>query len=404
MLYTRFNILNFIQLNSTKGQKVIKTLKKLAVVSAVVAAFGFSAQSAQAGPYSCSDSTYGSGGSYSDTYSSCSANNTANSASTISTSTAVLATAATQSAGLVSNRVTAALGGTSAFSLAANSFSADTGMAAGDHGHRFGAWVSGTWSEVEDNNSDTAFDGNVYSAMVGADYKISPRTVLGLAIGYEDTDLDTEYNGFGGVDGSLEGDGYTIAPYVGVKLTEKSSASLTVGYSDLEYDTVRFDPNSGNQITGSTDADRYFIDAAVAGTHNFRENWNLHGKLGVFWASEDKDAFTETEAVTGSTISNASNETDFGQVSLDARVGYEFTHVEPYALVGADFDFSKDEAAVAAGQTAASLDEEDFGARFGAGLNFQLAPQVTGSFEGYTVEFRDDYEEYTFSGGLRVNF
>ena len=89
--------------------------------------------------------------------------------------------------------------------------------------------------------------------------------------------------------------------------------------------------------------------------------------------------------------------------SLIGRIYYDIDNADGCQSFG-DFDFSKDEGAVAAGQTAASLDDEDFGARFGAGLNFQLSPQVTGSFEGYTVEFRDDYEEYTFSGGLRVNF
>ena len=135
----------------------------------------------------------------------------------------------------------------------------------------------------------------------------------------------------------------------------------------------------------------------------FKDAWHLNGKFGVFYANEDKDGFTETES-NGATITQASNDTDFGQFQLDARLGYMFQYVEPYALVGLEYDFTKDEASVGAGQSKASLDDEDFGARLGGGLNLRLGPNVTGGFEAYTVEGRDDYEEITGTGNLRIEF
>lgn len=382
---------------------MFKQLKTAAILGSAFVLIGLSAQEAQA-QYSCSDATYGSGsGTYNSTYSSCSANNTANQASTVSTSVAVLKTAAAQSASLISSRVAAAVGTDSGFAMSANSFSASTGMAAGGHTSNIAAWVSGSWSDLEDDNTDTKFDGNVYTAMVGADYQIAPATVVGIAIGYEDVDIDTEYNGFGGVDGSLEGDGYTIAPYIGTDLGHGATATLTIGYSDLEYDTTRYDPNTGNRITGSTDADRYFVDASVNGQHQIDQYWRVRGKASVFYASEDKDGFTETES-NGSTITQDDEDNDFGQISAQAKIGYLYQQFEPYALVGVEYDFTKDEAAVATGQNKASLDDEDFGAKFGAGVDFQFSPTVTGGVEAYTVEFRDDYSEYTLTGGLRVKF
>src|SRR5690606_38006457 len=114
-------------------------------------------------------------------------------------------------------------------------------------------------------------------------------------VGYEDTDIDTQYNGFGGVDGQLDGDGWTVAPYVPYAIANHARASLVVGYSDVEYDTVRFDPSTGNRITGSTDADRWFVDASLAGDFKVYDKWLLHTKGGIFYVSEDKDGFTETE-------------------------------------------------------------------------------------------------------------
>lgn len=386
---------------------MIKNLKFTAVLGAAIAVFGLSSGQAQAS-YSCSGNGFSNYASSYGSYGACDGTDTQ--ASTVTTSTAVLATAASASAKLVSSRVSDAIGGAGGVNVAANGFSASTGASAGGHTGQVGAWVSGSWSNLEDDNTDTAFEGDVFNVMGGVDYRITPKAVVGIAVGYEDLDIDTEYNGFGGNNGQLEGDGYTIAPYIGGEIAPDVTANLTVGYSDIEYDTVRFDPLTGNRITGSTDADRYFVNASVAGDHMIDSNWRLRGKTAIFYANEDKDAFTETEAANAALstaqtqISQADSDTDFGQISVDAKLGYVFDMVEPYALVGLDFDYAKDEAPVAAGETRGSLDDEDFGARFGAGVDFNLGHNVKAGIEGYTVEFRDDYNEYTVTGGLRVEF
>lgn len=375
-----------------------KLIKTLAVCGAV-ATLGFSSQAMAA--YSCSDATYGSGtGTYNGTYSQCSANNTANQNSTVATSSAVLQAAATQTADLITNRISSAMGSDNPdVQVSANGFSASTGMAAGDMQGKMGMWVSGSWTDLEDENTDTAFEGDAYTALVGADYQIASNTIVGISVGYENVDIDTEYNGFGGNNGNLDGDGYTIAPYVGFKLGQNASAMLTAGYSSLEYDTLRYDPVTGNAITGNTDGERYFVNAALAGSH-MMNRWHLRGKTGVFYASEDKDAFTETES-TGATIAVADEETELGQLTAEARLGYAFDKIEPYGLAGVEYDFTDDEATVAVGQ---SVSDDDFGARFGGGLDLHLTPAITGGIEAYTVEFRDDYNEYNVTGGLRVKF
>lgn len=376
---------------------------KLAAISCLtVAGFLTSTNAALAtssSDYSCSDTdTYGS--SYAS-YSACTG--TGNQASTLTTSTAVLKTAATQAAGLVGNRIATATSGDGQFSLASNGFAASTGMAAGDHGKAYGAWVAGSWSNVEDDNTSTAFDGDIYTIMAGADYALSDKLLVGLSIGFENADIDTAFNGFGGNKGNIDGDGWTVAPYLSYSFMKNARANLVLGYSDVEYDTLRYDPNTGNSITGSTDADRFFIDASANSDYLYDEKWHLNGKFGIFYAREEKDGFTETES-NGATISQAGYDTDFGQFQLDARLGYMFKYVEPYALIGLEYDFTKDEATVGAGQSKASLDDEDFGARLGGGMNLRFAPNITGGFEVYTVEGRGDYEEVTGTGNLRVEF
>ena len=148
----------------------------------------------------------------------------------------------------------------------------------------------------------------------------------------------------------------------------------------------------------------------------FANHWNLNGRLGVFYASEDKDSYVEHtsgDTTFNSAVSQNGGTTELGQFSADARLGYLFDMIEPYALAGLDFDFTKDEGTLGglvgfdgtrSTASHSSFDSEDFGARFGGGLNLRLGSNVTGGIEAYTVEFRDDYEEVTATAGLRVNF
>lgn len=379
----------------------MKTFSKISALGVMAAAMlaGFSGEANAT--YSCSNSTYGAGTDTIYTNSNCSANNTANQASTVATAATVLRTATTQTANMVTGRISNALGGgASGFKVASNGFSA-SGMAGGDADGKLGVWINGSWAGVEDNNTSTAYEGDIYTGVAGIDYRITPKAVIGLALGYEDVDIDTEYNGFNGTDGNIDGDGYTIAPYIGYQLTDKISADLTAGYSSIDYDTLRYDPVTGNAITGSTDADRYFVNASINADYYFRNtNWRLRSKGSVFYANEEKDAYTETET-TGATVAVAEEETELGQILIDERLGYTFKNVEPYALVGLEFDYTDDEAPVAAGQT---TNDDDFGAKFGAGMDFQLGPNLTGGIEAYTVEFREDYDEYAVTGGLRLQF
>lgn len=349
----------------------------------------------EAHAYSCSN-TY-----YSYTYSSCSSNNTANQNSTVATSSSAIRSTTTLISNLIAQRVSTAVSGNSgAFEVSSNGF-VGTGVAAGDHEGKFGVWAAGAFAGFDDDNRSTEFDGESFVGTAGADYRVSPDVVLGVAVGYEDIDIDTVYNGFGGNNGNVSAEGYSIAPYIGVTLSETLTADAKIGYADMEYDTLRFDPNTGNRITGSTDADRFYLDAGLKGKYQLQGNWGADVRGSVFYAHEEKDAFTENEAG-GATIAVDEDTTELGQFLLDTRLGYSFEGVRPYGLVGLEYDFVKDDVPVAAGQVQAG--DSRFGAKLGGGVDFNFAPNVKAGVEAYTVEFRDDYNQYVLTGGLRVKF
>lgn len=124
-----------------------------------------------------------------------------------------------------------------------------TGMSAGDNFGRWSVWGSYTGSDFDAdipliNALDglgnpvplAVYDGDSRSFLLGADTLIGSQFVIGVALGYETTDITTEYNG-----GDNESDGYSITPYAAYLFNDIFSIDVSAGYSSLDYDTDRID-------------------------------------------------------------------------------------------------------------------------------------------------------------------
>lgn len=135
------------------------------------------------------------------------------------------------------------------------------GRSAGSRPMPFNIWLNGAYTGISKSDQGGEFDGGVFNVVGGFDYKFTKNFQAGIAAGYEDLDIDTDFN-----NGTFEGSGYTVAGYMGYSFQPKAlgnpfvSAVLTGGYSFIDYDTTR---NSGG-VTGSFDADRYFISSATS--------------------------------------------------------------------------------------------------------------------------------------------
>jgi len=70
-------------------------------------------------------------------------------------------------------------------------FMSTRGMAGGGSASKFGVWTQGTYSRIDKSESGLEMTGNVYNAVVGTDYKITDRYMVGVALSWEHTDLDT---------------------------------------------------------------------------------------------------------------------------------------------------------------------------------------------------------------------
>jgi hypothetical protein len=390
------------------------------ILAAVTALFLFVPGSADAqsftqalmNTYSCSSSNYGTSGTYFNSHdatggygarsaynSVCSANNTGNTSSSVVTAIHSLRIATAQTVGMIGSRISAAKValntpvGITAASLADDLSSGELGLAAGNSSNGLGFWVQGKFASAENDQTVVAADIDVITTMVGIDKRLSgDRVLIGVAASHETSSMDTAFN-----NGSLDGTGYVISPYLSLQLSDSVNFDATGGYSTIQYDHYRLDPVTNEKFTSSGDGERLFGSAFLSVSNN-SDKLMLSAEAGASYSQEDRDAFTET-GTTGQTVSVSAKDTTIGQGMIGAKAALKLGRLTPFVSARGEFDFSKsNEVTVATDQQTA--DGGDFGLRFTAGADVALTQGLSLYVEGSTVQLRDDYSEY--SGALRI--
>ena len=326
--------------------------------------------------------------------------------SNANTAPQVLSIATKQTMGLISSRIQAfraANAGTRRLALedgltfgSAPLVELGSGRGAGGDVRKLGVWISGSWSRYDDNNAATKADGDLYTATLGADYRIVDPLIGGITVSYENLDLDTDFN-----QGSLEGDGITVAPYAIVNIGKMFSLDLSGGYTWLQYDADRSTVNEQNQFTSTKsvsgfDAGRYF-GALNVNADLEHKGWIAGGSIGALYASESQDSYVESDGTSRSQV-----DTDLGQAVVGLKFGYAFSKVTPYITGSYEYDFKHTDINVLDGDVKAANDEDRF--VVGGGLSLHITDAISGGIEATTVEGHDDVSNYTVKARLRIEF
>ncbi|MBL4646382.1 MAG: autotransporter outer membrane beta-barrel domain-containing protein [Rhizobiales bacterium] len=212
-------------------------------------------------------------------------------------------------------------------------------------------------------------DGGIFNGLLGFDYRISDKAVIGLLTVYEDFDFE-----FDAANGTLEGNGITIGAYAGMKLTPNLVADITVSHTWLNYD------NEVAGDKGSFDASRWIFSANLTGSFN----WNqliVEPNAAVFISVEDQESY-----VTNAAVSVASKDITLGRISVGPRIRLPIMlgsgpSISLWAMAKAEYDFSSVD-------TIASTNfsgNDVFSARIGLGLDAAInqATSLGFSVEGH---------------------
>ncbi len=269
-----------------------------------------------------------------------------------------------------------------------------TGMAAGD-GFAFPYSVWGGFSHTDSSGDfpTTAFDSSRYNFLVGADFSPREGLIMGLALGYEDQEIDSFFNA-----GEMDMDGYTVAPYIALQVGDQSSIDLTFGYSDIDVSQFRSTGGvpGGARISSKVDSDRYFVSGNFTTFRDYGE-WHVTGQIGASWAKDQQDAFTESNGTV-----NARSSFRLGQAKIGGEVSRAWGAFEPYASATLEYDFARTEIPFAAGVARSQYDPTDV--LFGFGVRYFADNGLSGSV-GYSRIFgRENYDESTLQFLVRAEF
>ena len=330
--------------------------------------------------------------------------------------------------GAVSQRLSSAMNMNSetAANMSYSSNGSGIGMAANHIVGGLSIWTSFSSSSFENDQtySGVRLDSNNYDAnasafTVGLDKRIG-NVLVGLAYTGFESDIDTTVNG-----GTIDTEGETVGLYVGLN-TGVLSISAGAGTGEYEIDTTRKDLGSLKTITASDiTADVTYYHVNVSGTLN-RGKLSFSPRVAYRNFDLDLPAFTDIvpddnntmrdnsragaveTATTDETISGKTYSSDMTEAGLSIAVSLN-AKLTPYL----DFSYVNEETTGAAYQlertddgTAADLvaSNPDGYVTYGGGFILNLSSKVNGYVDFKETTNREDYNETTISGSLRIKF
>jgi Autotransporter beta-domain len=191
-------------------------------------------------------------------------------------------------------------------------------VAAAEAKPMWNVWTDGKYSWLDDTSAVSNLDGSLVNLVVGADYKVGDRLVLGVMGTYENSDL----KGDGVLPPTQKVDGWGGGVYMGLTLTDNLVFSANVLGTSLDTD-----------VNGATNFDSTRIQTSEALTgYWYSGTWRFSPSLTVAWTKEWQDASAGLNAQTIETavVSPAV------QIGDSVSIGGANT-VEPWVGAGLDW-------------------------------------------------------------------
>ena len=197
-------------------------------------------------------------------------------------------------------------------------------MAAGNAGKKWNVWGNVENNDVRQsyraaNTFNTSNDSDVLNTVFGADYSLSPTTVVGVSLAIDRGDM----SGFNAAPGNgvnnTDTSGYSVAPYIGMQLGKGLFFDASAGVGKGKFTSTGTEAKS----------DRWF-GAANLGYEHWMGNVQFTGKASYLRGIEDYD---NIKLAGVATVGTAAKNT-LGQLRLTAQAGYWMNGVMPYASLG----------------------------------------------------------------------
>lgn len=288
-----------------------------------------------------------------------------------------------------------------------------TGMAAGNMGRGVKAWAQGFGQTAGQDRRDgvDGYDSDTFGAAFGLDTEnLSDSAVLGVALSYANTDVDSDNAN----NTQTDVNSYGITLYGDYDLGEQTFISGQAGYAHNSIDQDRYDVGgvSGLNANADFDSNQFNVKGKVGRSYATDGGLTLTPNLSAAYTHVSVDDYTETGAG-GANLhvnSDSLNILDLG-VGLDAswmHQNADGSYIKPVLKAGYRYDVIGDNVETTANFTGAgsAFKTEGFDparSKFnvGAGLTYYTTTNWELS-ANYDFEIKADYDAH--SGILRAGY
>lgn len=252
-------------------------------------------------------------------------------------------------------------------------------------------WTGGSYNRVKKGDVNGRYDGDVKNGVVGYDRRVTKNLILGVATGYEQVDITTQYNS-----GSVEGESVSLSPYLGYVINNWLSVDATLGHTWIDYDFRR----NGGAVKGNTKAGRWFGSTNLNATQRLGD-FKLRGSVGYLRLYEQQDAYRDN---TGAQVEDS--QINFGQIRTTVGGSYDiatsFGVLSPNAFVRMEYDTPASQSVMVGNNWMSSSDRT--GAVFGIGVDAALNNDLLFNLTATSTQFRQNTEAYSLVANLRYSF
>lgn len=288
-----------------------------------------------------------------------------------------------------------------------------TGMAAGNMGRGLRVWGQGFGQTADQDRRDgiDGYNSDTYGAAFGLDTEnISDSAVLGVALSYANTDVDSDNAN----NTQTDVDSYGITLYGDYDLGEQTFISGQAGYAHNTIDHTRYDVGGVSDLNASADydSDQFNVKGKVGRSYATDGGLTLTPNLSAAYTHVSVDDYTETGAG-GANLhvnSDSLNILDLG-VGVDAswmHQNADGSYIKPVLKAGYRYDVIGDKVETTSNFTGggAAFKTEGFDparSKFnvGAGLTYYTTTNWELS-ANYDFEIKADYDAH--SGILRAGY
>jgi hypothetical protein len=194
----------------------------------------------------------------------------------------------------------------------------DTGAAAAGAGSNWNTWLSVSQNNIAYSYQPLQSSGHANLSLVGLDYTFSNSVIVGLAAGWDQVHVGTDFNS-----GNITTKGHMLAPYLSWRINRSWNLDGTAGWGRSTLNQT--DNSAPGGISGGTSDSRTMASLSLSYVQMVAGKWQLTGRASYLTGTDKFGQYTLSNGTTAAAANNTN-----AQVRVGGQAMYNGGSCLPY--------------------------------------------------------------------------